>query len=563
MAGSGRRFALAVILMPLLFLAMAGLSHATLFTVTSLSGEPAAPAACGLVDAIAAANGTHNVCGISNGNDIIEFALTGTIVIDEPLVVNDANLTIQGRIESPVIIDGDGVTQIIDHESGNLTLNNLTLQNGNADPMLAFEGGAVLANSTDDLFINDCTFKNNFAEAGGAIFGGFGTVIIINSTFANNSADPAGPGAGGAIFNNGSALEITNCTFFKNDAATDLGGGLGWQSGFAPSVNSSIFESIDPSGNTDDSDNCQASDLVNDGGFNISDDETCFSGSTSSDINTALNLDAAGLANNGGPTQTVLPEAGSPAIDFVPIGNCFDFNSNPITNDQRLFLRPDLDLGVPEAFCDAGAVETGEGPQNGVPPITIVPNSLKLQIARSTTPNSDQVNAAFTFTFNGDPNCGGPGAMPGMPEGDEDAFNGFDVSVFESTCAALPLHGLMLDLPPFQTHTVNHQKYGTVFETSSTATLQQPSEIVSARMIALHPPAGACGSWALNLEVSGLNTSDTTTVNLPGGNPFALVVADFAGDASVCFDVTNAIVGNQPPPPPPPPVHRVRRRVRR
>jgi hypothetical protein len=556
MAGSNRRYTLAVLVLPLFFVAMSGLARATVFTVNTLSGEVAAPGACGLVDAIAAASGTPNVCGTSSGNDTIKFALTGTIIIDEPLVVNDANLTVQGRLESPVIIDGEGLTQIFDHESGNLTISNITMQNGNANPMLAFEGGAILANSTGDLNVDNCTFNNNFAEVGGAIFGGFGTITIINSTFANNIADTLGTGGGGAIFNNnnGSTVSILNCTFSQNDAPLDAGGALAWQAGAAPTVKNSIFQTVA----SDDSDNCQApGDVVDtsitDDGFNISDDETCFTGATSSLINTPLNLDTAGLANNGGPTKTIVPKSGSPAIDFVPIASCTDFSAVPLTIDQRFFLRPDLDAGVPETFCDSGAVETGEGPQNGVPPIVVVPGSERLQIARSGSPSSDQVNTAFTFIFNGDPTC---------PGGDENALNGFDVSVFESTCAALPLNGLMLDLMPFVVHTVNHQSYGTLYQDSTNATLQQPNEKVSARLVALHTPPGACGEWTLNLEVSGLNTSDTSTVNLAGGNPFALVVTDFAGDSSVCFDVTNAIVGNQLPSPPHG-TRKIRRQVRR
>lgn len=550
MAGSGRRFALAGILMPLLFLAMAGLSHATVFTVNSLSGEPAAPSACGLVDAIAAANGTNNVCGISSGNDSIVFALTGTIVIDEPLLITDANLTIQGRIDSPVIIDGDGVTQIIDHEAGNLTLNNLTFQNGFADSMFGIVGGAVIANSVDDLTISGCTFRTNFAVLGGAISGGNGTVTILNSTFADNIADTTSIGGGGAIFNFGSTLNIAFSTFWMNNAPTDSGGALGWQGGFAPTVKNSIFVSVPGSG---DSDNCQApgnipdTSLV-DGGFNISDDETCFTGTTTSLINTPLMLDPTGLENNGGPTQTVLPAGTSPAVDFVPTP-CTDNTPNPVLLDQRLFMRPDKDGGVPENFCDAGAVETG-----GLAPITIVPKSLRLQIARSTTPNTDTVNTAFTFTYNGDDTCDNPG--------DEDALNsGFFLSLYNSTCAALPANGLKLTLNPFVVHTVNKQQYGTLFQMSPPNSLQQSKETVSARMVALKPPAGSCGSWTLNLQVAGLNTLDTSTVNLPGtaAAPWALVISDSIQDASVCFDISNAIVGNQIPTP----GHGVRRGTRR
>ena len=102
----------------------------------------------------------------------------------------------------------------------------------------------------------------------------------------------------------------------------------------------------------DDSDNCQASGNVPDtslidDGFNISDDETCFTGATSSLINTPLNLDPAGLQNNGGPTQTIEPQAGSPAIDFVPIANCVEFDAQLVNTDQRAFGRSDD--GYPKA----------------------------------------------------------------------------------------------------------------------------------------------------------------------------------------------------------------------
>jgi hypothetical protein len=116
-------------------------------------------------------------------------------------------------------------------------------------------------------------------------------------------------------------------------------------------------------------------------------------------------------------------------------------------------------------------------------------------------------------------------------------------------------------------HTVNHQQYGTLVQSFG-------PETVSARMVALPTPAGACGAWTLNLEVAGLNTP---AMGLGGNGPFALVVtdlhgdeeevgtelaltlADIYGDAAGCFDITNAVVGSQIPTP----GHSVRRGVRR
>ncbi len=68
-------------------------------------------------------------------------------------------------------------------------------------------------------------------------------------------------------------------------------------------------------------------------------------------------------------------------------------------------------------------------------------------------------------------------------------------------------------------------------------------------------PAPSCGQWNLNLEVTGV---DTSSLGLGGSNPFALVLTTLDGDFGECFNITNAIVGNQIKPPIP-----VVRRTRR
>jgi hypothetical protein len=60
------------------------------------------------------------------------------------------------------------------------------------------------------------------------------------------------------------------------------------------------------------------------------------------------------LAHNGGPTETHLPAANSPAVDLIPVGSA-DLCDGSVTTDQRGVARP----GGPA--CDAGAVE-GSGP---------------------------------------------------------------------------------------------------------------------------------------------------------------------------------------------------------
>jgi len=164
--------------------------------------------------------------------------------------------------------------------------------------------------------------------------------------------------------------------------------------------------------------------------------------------------------------------------------------------------------------------------------IVISPTGERLQIARSSAAMSDEVNTAFTFTDDGLGTC----------NSGNNALNGIDVSLFQGTCADLPGLGLELELVPFASNTVNHQTYGTFFGNDSFGT-------VSARILALPTPVDTCGEWLLNLEVSGL---DTATFGLTGGSgpgtTYALEVEDLDGNVG-CFDVTNAVVGDQIDPP--------------
>jgi hypothetical protein len=98
---------------------------------------------------------------------------------------------------------------------------------------------------------------------------------------------------------------------------------------------------------------------VADGGYNLDDDGSCgFGGTSLSD--TAARLDPAGLQNNGGPTQTIALEPGSPAI-----GHVTDPAECPAT-DQRGDART-----VP---CDIGAFELLVAPAftAASPPLTVL-----------------------------------------------------------------------------------------------------------------------------------------------------------------------------------------------
>ena len=573
MTGSSRRLTLAAIVLPILFVVMSGLAQAKDIFVNTTDGESPAAPLCSLPDAITAHNiqTAMNGCAAGTGNDTIFIDVTGTISIDESLEITNGTLFIQGPIfgcSGPgpcgITIDGEGTVQILKADAGtDVLLNALTFNHGKGiTSAIATNtgGGAIFADGTD-LEVSDCLFVNNQAVGsdsftgglGGAIYGNSGDVVITNSTFANNTAvegvpicvvsglpsplcastdtppPTVGNSEGGAIYDAAATIKITNSTIANNTAGE--GGGVA-HDGVSPTV--PIKGTILQNNLGGNCGGLTGGDL----GFNISSDDTCpFTLITSSNgTDSKLNP----LANNGGPTDTFALQAISPAINRIPVANCTDQSDIPLGTDQRFFGRPDFEN---PNTCDSGAYEF-----DALAPYVL--NIERVQVARGSASNTDKVNIGITFTANGDDTC------DLGPLGDEDALNfGVGVALVEGTCANLPASGLFLNLFPFVVHTVNRQQYGTLFQSSSTNVLQQSSEEVSARLVALPTPEDACGKWTLNLEVSGLNTG---ALGLGGGNPFALLISDFT-DAEGCFDITNAVVGSQTPPPP----HGVHRRVRR
>jgi len=477
-------------------------------------------------------------------------------------VDNEGTLTVTNCTFS----NNDGFDGGAIYNDGMLTVTKSTFSNNQS----TVEGGAILNNGT--VNVTSGTFSGNHAPgSGGAIENNAGgTSTVTNSTFTGNQT----AGFGGAIENFKATLTVTNSTFSDNNAI-DIGGGAIASDGPLTVINSTfsgnqstgnptarggaIFSDLEPtvtnstfSGNQatggggaiynnpastglislkgniladSTSGNCGGTAVI-DAGHNISDDGSCGFSGTSINHSTTLHLDPLGLQNNGGPTLTIALEPNSEAVDFIPVADCTDQSSpTPValTTDQRGFPRPDP--GNPN-FCDAGAFELQ------TMPFVLAPKSERVQIARSTTPDSDQVNMAFTFTENGFPAC----------DAADNAFNGFDVDLLAGTCETHDHTGLFLSLDSWVVHTVNHQIYGTLFQSLSPGT-------VSARMVQLPTPAApACGEWSVNIEVVGIDSSDL------GNGPFSLVLSNPDADTG-CFDITNAIVGSQTPSPP----HGVRR----
>jgi len=297
-----------------------------------------------------------------NDGDLINFSCSGDIPLSNTLTIS-GSMTIDGSGQS-VTLDGQNRVQVLSVYSGvDLTLNALTIANGSVSNK-GGSGGGISNNGT--LSISSSTLSNNSAPnfgLGGGIANFDGTVTISNSTFANNSAS-----LGGGIHNQEGTVSISNSTIATNSASYD-GGGIYNSSGTVSSVGSIVAENTGG--------DCRNFGSIQDNGYNLDSDSSCFTAPTSLHTNPQL----AALANNGGPTLTMALQSGSPAIDVIPTST----NFCPKT-DQRGNTRPDNG----ESTCDMGAYEFSDPVDNDLD-LTNMPSNI-------TTNATSPQGATVTYT---------------------------------------------------------------------------------------------------------------------------------------------------------------------
>lgn len=257
----------------------------------------------------------------------------------------------------------------------NLTLNDLTIQNGHADGSGSSnyedDGGAIL--NFGILTVNSMLITDNYAGYVGGIYNRGGSVKITKSTISHNNADHLTNG----LLNGGDGvMEIYHSTISENGLITY--GDAIWNNGTLRVYNSTISDnagigiendkdSVGPgvvtlayvtfSGNSTALNSVTETISIQNTLFGPHQNAAC-SGYTSV-FGMGVNMDTDGscniitvtpnslklapLADNGGSTQTHELGQGSVAIDAAS-GDC------PI-NDQRGVHRPQA------ASCDVGAYE--------------------------------------------------------------------------------------------------------------------------------------------------------------------------------------------------------------
>jgi hypothetical protein len=251
-------------------------------------------------------------------------------------------------------------------------------------PGLTIEQSAIVDNTADEE-------DAGYAGEGGGIFeeGPYYEDPIVNSTIAGNVAQRDGGGVGtgfgsiailisDTVFDN--RVEPNEDTSAEGDAARHQATAVGHDYSYGPVAepgNNLASEDdglglielrntivAEPNGELD---NCagEITSLVPGAGYNLdypsitlpdASADTCGLSASDDDLvgeNPGLD-EAAGLHDNGGPTQTIALLSTSPAIGFVPVKeDCEESVYGPALLDQRGDTRP----GIAGDGCDIGAYE--------------------------------------------------------------------------------------------------------------------------------------------------------------------------------------------------------------
>ncbi|HKF48587.1 MAG TPA: Ig-like domain repeat protein, partial [Terracidiphilus sp.] len=348
----------------------------SVFAASNLAGNPAA-------NTIAVNNSGFGSSLNIGSNTLIQGLTSGNGATHSNLVTVDGGGTGLSGNGTIFIVGGTGAV-----------INNLNINNGYASN--GGNGGAIT--NFGSITISESTFTGNQASAsGGAIFNVGGSVTVTGSTFVSNTA--AG-GFGGAIDNSNSSgcgtTTVTTSTFYRNTAANGGGGQGGAIFNDGNNGGGCVLTVAESTiyGNTTDNAGVSAAGIYSSDANTMNLGNSIVSGnsngsSAEDDLYAASMNDAGGnvvgqtanqillapLGNYGGPTKTLLPLPGSPAIcasSLIPSGANTDQRGFPNTNT----LYP----GFSSTACvDAGAVQTNytltfsQQPSNEIPGAVISP----------------------------------------------------------------------------------------------------------------------------------------------------------------------------------------------
>jgi hypothetical protein len=297
-----------------------------------------------------------------------------------------------------IVDDGGGV-----YNGGTLTMTDDTVSN-NGGTSGMYDGGGIFTATTTSTALTGVTLSGNVAaDAGGGIYNA-GSTTLNDDTFSANLVEftELGNNTGAGVYNDMGTVNLNADTLFKNEAGH--GEAVSANSGTTTNLAGTII-------NGEPTSECTVTSGAtwNDDGYNLSDDSSCSFTKASSLANTNANLGA--LGSNGGPTQTFLPNAGSPALDKIP---------NPTTGAGGFSLCPGTDqrgVARPQGTsCDIGSVEVQVGSAAAYKAAVKASNPLAYWQLNDKTGSSSAVDSSGngnTGTYLNGPKLGGSGPFSG------------------------------------------------------------------------------------------------------------------------------------------------------
>jgi hypothetical protein len=298
--------------------------------------------------------------------------------------------------------------------AGSLTLTNVAISNSVATE----NGGGIYSSGT--LTVDSSTLSGNTSSANGGGVSATGTTVIYDSTISGNTAS----GDGGGIDNSG-ALSMPQSTLYGNTA----GDGAGIENEttgtlvMAQSTVSGNVASGGSGGTVSNQNTAQSAVTILNSivAGNIAPNGDCVNCGTQVSFNlfdvAAATLLLGPLTNNGGPTETLLPLAGSPAIGGGSVALATNSGlPQSLANDQRgnAYIR------IVNNSVDLGAIQYNSGPANSLVSLVtgsnVAGNALSLTLhALTAGGNPDGTYAGTVQVSSSDPHAALPANYTFVP----------------------------------------------------------------------------------------------------------------------------------------------------
>lgn len=293
---------------------------------------------------------------------LIDAGLAGKpLVLTGGQITFDKSLTLNASaVAGGLTVSGNNLSRVFAVAAGQtVDLRSLTITDGNAT---AGQGGGIF--NSGNLTLDQCTLSENSASgAGGGLYVSSGAVTLNNSTVSGNMA--GGTGNGGGISNPGGTLTLNQCTLTGNSTPANGGGvAFGANGGTLVMNQCTVTENVAA---------IQGGGIFNNGvAFTVF--NSIVAGNTAP---TATEISGAGtftgvnltngppqlspLGNYGGPTLTMPPLPGSPAIDGCTNGTSFITDQRGISRQTGWTNDFSSDLGGAAVLTGGGSVNPATG----------------------------------------------------------------------------------------------------------------------------------------------------------------------------------------------------------